>query len=77
MYRGQHARLDIIGSVTIRILAGFANGFSVISDILIAAGLCYYLSTGRTGFKRQVRTVALSLATSISFSDKDKIARTQ
>ncbi|KAI0709507.1 hypothetical protein C8Q76DRAFT_112414 [Earliella scabrosa] len=51
IYTGQHARLDIIGSVTIRILAGFANGFSVISDILIAAGLCYYLSTGRTGFK--------------------------
>ncbi|KAI0708465.1 hypothetical protein C8Q76DRAFT_744516 [Earliella scabrosa] len=41
-----------IGSLQIRILAGFANGLSVICDVLIAAGLCYYLSSGKSGFTR-------------------------
>ncbi|KAI1783577.1 hypothetical protein LXA43DRAFT_1131211 [Ganoderma leucocontextum] len=41
-----------LGSVEIRVLAGFANGLSVICDVLIAAALTYYLNSKRTGFKR-------------------------
>lgn len=41
-----------LGSDYIRILSGFANGLAAVCDILIAAGLCWYLQTGRTGYKR-------------------------
>ncbi|KAI0649665.1 hypothetical protein C8Q79DRAFT_1006022 [Trametes meyenii] len=35
-----------------RIKAGVFNGCSAVSDALIAAGLCYYLKTSRSGIKR-------------------------
>ncbi|PIL28936.1 hypothetical protein GSI_08983 [Ganoderma sinense ZZ0214-1] len=41
-----------LGSDYIRILSGFANGLAAVCDIVIAAGLCWYLQTGRTGYKR-------------------------
>ncbi|KAM5536906.1 hypothetical protein V8D89_009453 [Ganoderma adspersum] len=44
--------IESIGSLEIRILAGFANGLSVICDIVIAAALTYYLNSRRTGFER-------------------------
>ncbi|KAM5535802.1 hypothetical protein V8D89_010525 [Ganoderma adspersum] len=41
-----------LGSLEIRILAGFANGLSVICDLVIAASLYVYLNSKRTGFRR-------------------------
>ncbi|PIL35025.1 hypothetical protein GSI_02812 [Ganoderma sinense ZZ0214-1] len=41
-----------LGSLEVRMLAGFANGLSVICDLLIAAAMCMYLNTKRTGFRR-------------------------
>ncbi|KAM5546002.1 hypothetical protein V8D89_000128 [Ganoderma adspersum] len=41
-----------LGSDYIRILSGFANGLAAVCNIVIAAGLCWYLQTGRTGYKR-------------------------
>ena len=43
-----------LGSLKIRILTGFANGLSVICDILITVALCYFLNSKRTGFRRYV-----------------------
>ncbi|KAM5535801.1 hypothetical protein V8D89_010524 [Ganoderma adspersum] len=40
------------GSLETRILAGFANGLSVICDVFIAAALTYYLNSKKTGFER-------------------------
>ncbi|KAI1782787.1 hypothetical protein LXA43DRAFT_1187399 [Ganoderma leucocontextum] len=47
-----HGDIFYLGSLETRILAGFANGLSVICDIVIAAALSYYLHHKRTGFKR-------------------------
>ena len=57
-----HAHSDIyyLGSLETRILAGFANGLSVVCDIVIAASLTYYLHYKRTGFKRHVQGVYLA-----------------
>ncbi|KAI0767699.1 hypothetical protein C8Q74DRAFT_1370431 [Fomes fomentarius] len=41
-----------IGSLAIRVLAGFTNGLSVVCDLTIATGLCYYLRSGKSGFTR-------------------------
>ncbi|KAM5536913.1 hypothetical protein V8D89_009460 [Ganoderma adspersum] len=41
-----------LGTLEIRILAGFANGLSVICDLMIAASLYIYLNSKRTGFRR-------------------------
>ncbi|KAI1789991.1 hypothetical protein LXA43DRAFT_1062490 [Ganoderma leucocontextum] len=46
-----HGDIFYLGSLETRILAGFANGLSVICDIVIAAALSYYLHHKRTGFK--------------------------
>ena len=56
-----HAHSDIYypGSLETRILAGFANGLSVVCDIVIAGSLTYYLHYKRTGFKRYVQGVPL------------------
>ncbi|KAM5541170.1 hypothetical protein V8D89_005099 [Ganoderma adspersum] len=51
-YMYAHREIADLGSVEIRILAGFTSGLSVVCDILIVAGLCYYLNSKRTGFKR-------------------------
>ncbi|KAI1784929.1 hypothetical protein LXA43DRAFT_1040218 [Ganoderma leucocontextum] len=40
-----------LGLLKVRVIASLANGLSAICDILIAAGLCYYLHIGRSGFK--------------------------
>ncbi|PIL34942.1 hypothetical protein GSI_02729 [Ganoderma sinense ZZ0214-1] len=47
-----HSDIYYLGSLETRILAGFANGLSVICDIVIAAALTYYLHYKRTGFKK-------------------------
>ena len=36
-------------------MAGFANGLSVICDVAIALGLCYYFQTGKSGFSSCAR----------------------
>ncbi|KAI0708466.1 hypothetical protein C8Q76DRAFT_117589 [Earliella scabrosa] len=41
-----------LGSDVIRALAGFTNGLSVFCDTLIAVSLCYYLRSGKSGFRR-------------------------
>ena len=50
-----------LGSLEIRILAGFANGLSVICDLVIAASLYIYLNSKRTGFRRYVYAIAFTL----------------
>ncbi|KAI0767689.1 hypothetical protein C8Q74DRAFT_971679 [Fomes fomentarius] len=47
-----HTDIFSLGSIEIRILAGFANGLSAICDIVVAAGLCIYLRAGKSGFSR-------------------------
>ncbi|KAM5536908.1 hypothetical protein V8D89_009455 [Ganoderma adspersum] len=47
-----HSDSLFVSSLETRILSGFANGFSVICDLLIAMSLSYYLRSKRTGFKR-------------------------
>ena len=51
-----------IGSIEVRILAGFANGLSVICDVTVAFGLCYYFKSGKTGFSAYVCCVLLQKA---------------
>ncbi|KAI0767698.1 hypothetical protein C8Q74DRAFT_1370430 [Fomes fomentarius] len=41
-----------LGSFEVRVLSGLTNGLSVLCDILIAAGLCYYLRSSKSAFKR-------------------------
>ncbi|KAI0771273.1 hypothetical protein BD413DRAFT_552413, partial [Trametes elegans] len=41
-----------LGSVSIRVLSGLSSGASSVCDVIIAAGLCYYLQTSRSGFKQ-------------------------
>lgn len=52
--RQAHSDLYYLGSLETRVLAGFANGLSVVCDIVIAASLTYYLHYKRTGFRRYV-----------------------
>ncbi|KAM5541171.1 hypothetical protein V8D89_005100 [Ganoderma adspersum] len=44
--------IAVLSSPEIQILGGIASSLSVICDIIIVAGLCYYLNSKRTGFKR-------------------------
>ena len=55
-----HSDIFSLGSVEIRVLAGFTNGLSVVCDVLIAAGLCYYLNSGKSGFAKYVPIVAVT-----------------
>ncbi|PIL35021.1 hypothetical protein GSI_02808 [Ganoderma sinense ZZ0214-1] len=41
-----------VSTIETRVLSGFANGLSVVCDVLIAVTLSYYLRSKRTGFKR-------------------------
>ncbi|KAI0672047.1 hypothetical protein C8Q78DRAFT_1077627 [Trametes maxima] len=41
-----------LGTVTSRILLGLYSGASSVCDALIAAGLCYYLQTNRSGLRK-------------------------
>ena len=38
--------------IYILVLAGITNGLSFICDIVIAVGMCWYLQSSRSGFKR-------------------------
>ncbi len=50
LFRFSNKNIFSIGDLEVRILAGFANGLSVICDVTIAAGLCYYFQAGKSGF---------------------------
>ncbi|PIL34895.1 hypothetical protein GSI_02682 [Ganoderma sinense ZZ0214-1] len=44
-------QITTLHSPEMRMLWGVSSGLSVVCDILIVAGLCYYLHSKRTGFK--------------------------
>ncbi|KAI0767693.1 hypothetical protein C8Q74DRAFT_1370425 [Fomes fomentarius] len=47
-----HPEFSYLGSLDIRILAGFTNSLSAICDVVVAVGLCVYLRAGKSGFSR-------------------------
>ncbi|PIL34890.1 hypothetical protein GSI_02677 [Ganoderma sinense ZZ0214-1] len=52
VYMYYHREIAALSSLEIRILGGIESGMSVICDVAIVIGLCYYLNSKRTGFKR-------------------------